>query len=202
MNLAAVNAVNQRPAELRTAQGQLIQGLLHLVRRERGVLAQGQEPVADRLKEQDLPAHLLILRFLMSMSSTRSGCRTADRCRPGGRRLLPSRLAIRESQQPPPTFRPGAGWRPSVMARDEHLVKQLFVAMGAEAWTTIPSKDGGVDAVATSKHLFFGHKPAETASCIGQRPDRPPGTRPALTQRKRQGIAAVQGRICACSRSP
>jgi restriction system protein len=28
--------------------------------------------------------------------------------------------------------------------------------MGAEAWTTIPSKDGGVDAVATSKHLFFG----------------------------------------------
>jgi restriction system protein len=38
----------------------------------------------------------------------------------------------------------------------EHLVKQLFQAMGAEAWTTIPSKDGGVDAVATSKHLFFG----------------------------------------------
>jgi restriction system protein len=38
----------------------------------------------------------------------------------------------------------------------EHLVKQLFVAMGAEAWTTIPSKDGGVDAVATSRHLFFG----------------------------------------------
>jgi restriction system protein len=33
----------------------------------------------------------------------------------------------------------------------EHLVRQLFVAMGAEAWTTIPSKDGGVDAVATSK---------------------------------------------------
>ena len=61
MNLAAVNAVNQRPAELRTAQGQLIQGLLHLVRRERGVLAQGQEPVADRFKEQDLLAHLLII---------------------------------------------------------------------------------------------------------------------------------------------
>jgi len=38
----------------------------------------------------------------------------------------------------------------------EHLVRQLFVAMGAEAWTTIPSKDGGVDAVATSKDLFFG----------------------------------------------
>ncbi len=38
----------------------------------------------------------------------------------------------------------------------EHLVRQLFVAMGAEAWTTIPSKDGGVDAVATSKNLFFG----------------------------------------------
>ena len=28
----------------------------------------------------------------------------------------------------------------------EHLVRQLFVAMGAEAWTTVPSKDGGVDA--------------------------------------------------------
>ena len=38
----------------------------------------------------------------------------------------------------------------------EHLVRQLFVAMGAEAWTTIPSKDGGVDAVATSNNLFFG----------------------------------------------
>jgi restriction system protein len=38
----------------------------------------------------------------------------------------------------------------------EHLVKDLFVAMGAEAWRTVPSKDGGVDAVATSKHLFFG----------------------------------------------
>ena len=38
----------------------------------------------------------------------------------------------------------------------EHLVRQLFEAMGAEAWATIPSKDGGVDAVATSKHLFFG----------------------------------------------
>lgn len=38
----------------------------------------------------------------------------------------------------------------------EHLVRQLFIAMGAEAWTTISSKDGGVDAVATSKILFFG----------------------------------------------
>jgi restriction system protein len=38
----------------------------------------------------------------------------------------------------------------------EHLITDLFVAMGAEAWQTIPSKDGGVDAVATSKHLFFG----------------------------------------------
>ncbi|WP_205315839.1 restriction endonuclease [Nonomuraea lactucae] len=36
----------------------------------------------------------------------------------------------------------------------EHLVRELFVAMGAEAWTTIPSKDGGVDAVATSDNLF------------------------------------------------
>ena len=38
----------------------------------------------------------------------------------------------------------------------EHLVRQLFVAMGAEAWTTLSSKDGGVDAVATSKNLFYG----------------------------------------------
>ncbi len=38
----------------------------------------------------------------------------------------------------------------------EHLVKDLFVAMGAEAWRTVPSKDGGVDAVAASKNLFFG----------------------------------------------
>lgn len=38
----------------------------------------------------------------------------------------------------------------------EHLIRELFVAMGAEAWNTIPSKDGGVDAVATSKNLFFG----------------------------------------------
>nr|WP_218007988.1 restriction endonuclease [Herbidospora sakaeratensis] len=38
----------------------------------------------------------------------------------------------------------------------EQLIRQLFVAMGAEAWTTIPSKDGGIDAVATSKDMFFG----------------------------------------------
>jgi len=38
----------------------------------------------------------------------------------------------------------------------EYLVKDLFVAMGAEAWNTFPSKDGGVDAVAVSKHLAFG----------------------------------------------
>lgn len=54
----------------------------------------------------------------------------------------------------------GLDSRPSLLkltpTEFEHLVKQLFVAMGAEAWTTIPSKDGGVDAVATSKHLFFG----------------------------------------------
>ncbi|WP_018504136.1 restriction endonuclease [Parafrankia discariae] len=38
----------------------------------------------------------------------------------------------------------------------EHLVKELFVAMGTEAWRTVPSKDGGVDAVATQKNLVFG----------------------------------------------
>jgi len=63
-------------------------------------------------------------------------------------------------------------------------VKQLFVAMGAEAWTTIPSKDGGVDAVATSRHLFFGGvcliqaAPRRSAPGRGQRrqvPQRQPG---------------------------
>jgi restriction system protein len=38
----------------------------------------------------------------------------------------------------------------------ERLVKDLFMAMGAEAWNTFPPKDGGVDAVAVSKHLAFG----------------------------------------------
>ncbi|MFI6319794.1 restriction endonuclease [Nonomuraea sp. NPDC050556] len=38
----------------------------------------------------------------------------------------------------------------------EHLIRQLFIAMGAESWTTVPSKDGGVDAVATSRNIFFG----------------------------------------------
>lgn len=54
----------------------------------------------------------------------------------------------------------GLDSRPNLLklspAEFEHLVRQLFIAMGAEAWTTIPSKDGGVDAVATSKNLFFG----------------------------------------------
>jgi hypothetical protein len=59
MDLAAMNAAGQGPAELRPAQGQLVQGLLDLVRHERVVFAQGQEPVADRFEEQDLPAHLL-----------------------------------------------------------------------------------------------------------------------------------------------
>jgi restriction system protein len=38
----------------------------------------------------------------------------------------------------------------------EHLVRELFVAMGAETWNTLPSKDGGVDAVAVSRNVFFG----------------------------------------------
>ena len=56
------------------------------------------------------------------------------------------------------------------------LVKQLFVAMGSEAWTTIPSKDGGVNAVATSKHLFFGRAERFIGSGAGWtlRPSRAP----------------------------
>src|ERR1022692_2771707 len=66
----------------------------------------------------------------------------------------------------------------------EHLGRQLFVAMGAEAWTPLPSKDGGVDAVATSKDLFFGGvcliqaAPRRSAPGRGQRrqvPQRQPG---------------------------
>jgi restriction system protein len=38
----------------------------------------------------------------------------------------------------------------------ERLVKDLFSAMGAETWRTVPSKDGGVDAVAQSRNLAFG----------------------------------------------
>lgn len=48
----------------------------------------------------------------------------------------------------------------------EHLVKDLFVAMGAEAWNTFPSKDGGVDAVAVSKHLAFGGSASSRPSAI------------------------------------
>jgi restriction system protein len=38
----------------------------------------------------------------------------------------------------------------------EQLVRQLFVAMGAEGWTAIPSREGIVGAVATSRNTFFG----------------------------------------------
>jgi restriction system protein len=38
----------------------------------------------------------------------------------------------------------------------EHLVRQLFEAMGMEAWNTQASKDDGVDAVATNKEPIFG----------------------------------------------
>ena len=39
-------------------------------------------------------------------------------------------------------------------AEFEHLLRQLFVAMGAEGWTTLPSEGGRVSAVVTSQHLF------------------------------------------------
>jgi restriction system protein len=41
-------------------------------------------------------------------------------------------------------------------AEFEHLVRQLFVAMGAQGWTPLPSQDGSIGAVATSKNVFFG----------------------------------------------
>jgi restriction system protein len=38
----------------------------------------------------------------------------------------------------------------------EHLVKQLFEAMGMKAWTTVASKDDGVDAVAINEDPVMG----------------------------------------------
>ena len=41
-------------------------------------------------------------------------------------------------------------------AEFEHLLRRLFEAMGAQAWTTIPAREGTVGAVVTSKNVFFG----------------------------------------------
>ena len=38
----------------------------------------------------------------------------------------------------------------------EHLTRQLFEAMGMKSWTTQPSKDDGVDAVAVNEDPIFG----------------------------------------------
>jgi restriction system protein len=38
----------------------------------------------------------------------------------------------------------------------EHLVRQLFEAMGMESWVTQASKDDGVDAVAVNEDPVFG----------------------------------------------
>jgi hypothetical protein len=61
MDLAAMDSVDQRPAKLRAAGRQFVERLLNLVCRQRVVLAQGEKPVVDRLQEQDLPAHVLII---------------------------------------------------------------------------------------------------------------------------------------------
>ncbi len=54
----------------------------------------------------------------------------------------------------------GLDSRPNLLnvspAEFEHLLRQLFVAMGAEGWTTVGSRDGSVRAVVTSKDLFSG----------------------------------------------
>jgi restriction system protein len=49
----------------------------------------------------------------------------------------------------------------------EHLVRELFVAMGAQAWSTFPSKDGGVDAVATTGA-------PSSAACVSSKPSATP----------------------------
>jgi restriction system protein len=38
----------------------------------------------------------------------------------------------------------------------EHLVRQIFVAQGAEGWTTTQSNDGGVDAVIAKRTALMG----------------------------------------------
>jgi restriction system protein len=57
-------------------------------------------------------------------------------------------------------------------AEFEHLLRQLFAAMGAESWTTVPSPHGtvpsargGVSGVLTSKKLFFGGACLLQAEC-------------------------------------
>jgi restriction system protein len=50
-------------------------------------------------------------------------------------------------------------------AEFEHLLRQLFAAMGAEGWTTVPSDDGSVRGVITSKDLFFGGACVLQARC-------------------------------------
>lgn len=49
----------------------------------------------------------------------------------------------------------GLDSRPDLVQMDpfafEHLVRQLFEAIGLEAWTTQASRDDGVDAVAVNR---------------------------------------------------
>lgn len=54
----------------------------------------------------------------------------------------------------------GLDSRPDLLAMTptefEHLVRQLFEAMGMQSWVTQPSKDDGVDAVAVNEDPVFG----------------------------------------------
>lgn len=54
----------------------------------------------------------------------------------------------------------GLDSRPDLVKMDpfafEHLVRQLFEAIGLEAWTTQASRDDGVDAVAINRHPLTG----------------------------------------------
>jgi restriction system protein len=54
-------------------------------------------------------------------------------------------------------------------AEFEHLVRQLFEAVGMEAWVTVESKDEGVDAVVTNPDPVFGAYSSCRPSATGAR---------------------------------
>jgi restriction system protein len=68
----------------------------------------------------------------------------------------------------------GLDSRPDLLAMTpyefEHLVRQIYEAMGLEAWTTEAIKDDGVDAVAVSKAPVFGglHHPGQALQGRGR----------------------------------
>ena len=69
----------------------------------------------------------------------------------------------------------------------EHLVRQLFEAIGMQSWVTQASKDDGVDAVAVNEDPFMG------GHCIIQVGHR--RSLAAATRWVQSGIASVTGTV-------